>query len=130
VLDPQVVGPADAGTAWMIANASARARIALVDMIVLLVSKPEAASADRIGERFVYFRARIRTECAGYKSACPYDMHHSHRRHLLSSRLISTNVVAHISAGDLDLALDIRHPTSRHRDGWDALACSKAHLPM
>jgi hypothetical protein len=112
VLDPQVLGPADAGTAWMIANASVRARIALVVMIVLLVSKPEAASADRIGERGGYFRARIRMECARYKSACPYDMHHSHRRHLLSSRLISTNVGAHISAVDLDLALDMRHCTS------------------
>jgi len=35
------------------------------------VVEAEAASADWIGERCVYFRARIRMECAGYKSACP-----------------------------------------------------------
>ena len=71
MLDPQVVGPADAGTAWMTANASARARITLVDMIVLLLSKPEAASADWIGERGVYFRVRNRMAFAAYKSAFP-----------------------------------------------------------
>ena len=56
---PQVEGPADAGTAWMTANANARARAILVNMVILLVLKPEAASADLIRERRVYFRARI-----------------------------------------------------------------------
>jgi hypothetical protein len=46
VLDPQVVGPADAGTAWIAANKNARARVILVNMVDLLVLKPEAASAD------------------------------------------------------------------------------------
>jgi hypothetical protein len=40
VLDPQVLGPADAGAAWMTANANARARTVLVNMIILLVTKP------------------------------------------------------------------------------------------
>ena len=71
MLNPQVLGPADAGTAWMTANANARARTVLVNMIILLMSKPEAASADWTGERGVYFRARNRMEFAGYKSACP-----------------------------------------------------------
>jgi hypothetical protein len=62
VLYPQVLGPAAAGTAWMTTNANASARIVLIDMIVLLMSKPEAASADWIGGRCVYFRARIRME--------------------------------------------------------------------
>jgi hypothetical protein len=62
VLYPQVLGPAEAGTAWMTTNANASARIVLIDMIVLLMSKPEAASADWIGERNVYFRERIRME--------------------------------------------------------------------
>ena len=46
----------------MTTNANASARIVLIDMIVLLMSKPEAASADWIGERNVYFRERIRME--------------------------------------------------------------------
>jgi hypothetical protein len=46
VLDPQVVGPADAGTAWMAANTNARVRVILVNMVDLLVLKPEVASAD------------------------------------------------------------------------------------
>jgi hypothetical protein len=70
VLDPQVVGPADAGTAWTTANANARARTVLVNMAILLMSKPEAASADWIRKRGVYFRARNRMEFARYKSAC------------------------------------------------------------
>jgi hypothetical protein len=71
VLDPQVEGPADAGTAWMTANANASARIVFIDMIILLMPKPEAASADWIGERGVYFHARTRMECAENKAACP-----------------------------------------------------------
>ena len=46
VLDPQVLGPADAGTAEMTANAKARARvilvnIVLVNIVILLVWRPE-----------------------------------------------------------------------------------------
>jgi hypothetical protein len=40
VLNPQVLGPADAGTACMTANANARARTVLANMIILLVTKP------------------------------------------------------------------------------------------
>jgi hypothetical protein len=39
VLDPQVLGPADAGTAEMTANAKARARVILVNIVILLVWK-------------------------------------------------------------------------------------------
>ena len=60
VLDPQVEGPADAGTAWTTANANARAKVIRVNMVFLLVLKPELASADLIRERGVYFRARLR----------------------------------------------------------------------
>ena len=41
VLDPQVLGPADAGTAEMTANAKARARVILVNIVILLVWRPE-----------------------------------------------------------------------------------------
>ena len=70
MLDPQVEGPADAGTAWMTANANARAKVILVNMVILLVFKPEAASADLIRERSICFRARIRMGSARYKSSC------------------------------------------------------------
>ena len=43
----------------MTANANARAKVILVNMVNLLVVKPEAASADLIRERRVYFRVRI-----------------------------------------------------------------------
>ena len=46
VLYPQVLGSADAGTAWLTANASARARVILLNMVILLVWKPEVASAN------------------------------------------------------------------------------------
>jgi hypothetical protein len=47
VLCPQVVGAADAGTAEAAANAKARARVILVNMIFLLVGKPGMASPTR-----------------------------------------------------------------------------------
>jgi hypothetical protein len=37
--------------------ASASARVILVNMVILLMSKPELASADQIGVRGTYFRA-------------------------------------------------------------------------
>jgi hypothetical protein len=49
----------------MTANANARARTVLIDMVILLMSKPEAASADWIRERGVYFRARDRMKFRG-----------------------------------------------------------------
>ena len=70
VLYPQVLGPADAGAAKPTASANARARVILVNMLILLVWKPEAASAEGIERALVYFRARTRTELARYTSAC------------------------------------------------------------
>jgi hypothetical protein len=46
------------------------------------VVEAEAASADWIGERCVYFGARIRMECAGTSPRVRDDVHRSHRRHL------------------------------------------------
>jgi hypothetical protein len=37
--------------------ASASARVILVNMVILLIPKPELASADQIGARVAYFRA-------------------------------------------------------------------------
>src|SRR5712691_6285880 len=68
----------------MTANASASARVILVNIVILLVSKPEAASADWIGERGVYFRARIRMGFARYKSSCACAVRGSHRCQLCS----------------------------------------------
>jgi hypothetical protein len=39
-------------------------------MLILLVWKPEAASAEGIESAVVYFRARTRTGLARYTSAC------------------------------------------------------------
>jgi hypothetical protein len=38
--------------------ASASARVILVNMVILLMPKPELASADQIGVRGAYFRAQ------------------------------------------------------------------------
>ena len=43
---PHVLGPADAGTAALTANANARARVILLNMVILLVWKPEVAPTD------------------------------------------------------------------------------------
>jgi hypothetical protein len=70
VLYPQVLGPADAGTALPTASANARARVILVNMLILLVWKPEVASAEGIEKAVVYFRAGTCTRLARYTSAC------------------------------------------------------------
>jgi hypothetical protein len=67
---PHVLGPADAGTAALTANANARARVILLNMVILLAWKPEVAPTDWIGRRGGYFRARIRIGVAQYKSSC------------------------------------------------------------
>jgi hypothetical protein len=55
--------------------------VILVDMVILLVLKPEAASADWIGERSVYFRTRVRMEYDRYKPSCTVEVCGSHHRH-------------------------------------------------
>jgi hypothetical protein len=46
MLDPQVRGPADAGSTKPTAKASASIRVILDNMAILLVSKPQVASAE------------------------------------------------------------------------------------
>jgi hypothetical protein len=59
MLDPQVLGPADAGSAEKTAEASASVRAILDNMAILLVSKPQAASAEEeIGRRRRLFPRR------------------------------------------------------------------------
>jgi hypothetical protein len=43
---PHVLGPADAGTAELTANANAKVRVILLNMVILLVWKPEVASTN------------------------------------------------------------------------------------
>ena len=77
---PHVLGPADAGTAELTANANARARVILLNMVILLVLKPEMASADQIVARGVYFRPRIRMAFARYTSSWAPREPGSHKR--------------------------------------------------
>jgi hypothetical protein len=59
MLDPQVRGPADAGSTEPTAKASTSARVILDNMAILLVSKPQAASAEEeIGRRRRLFPGR------------------------------------------------------------------------
>jgi hypothetical protein len=52
--------PTDADTAVMAAIANARARVILANIVILLVAKPKAASADWIAQRGFYSRGGIR----------------------------------------------------------------------
>ena len=60
VLDPHVLGLADAGTAEMTANAKARARVILVNIVILLVWKPQWHVLDEV----IVQRAEIIARCA------------------------------------------------------------------
>jgi hypothetical protein len=52
--------PTDAGTAVMAAIANARASMTLVNIVILLVAKPEAASVDRSRNAALYSNGGIR----------------------------------------------------------------------
>ena len=54
----------------MAAIANAKASVILINMIILLVLKPNVAPADQIAQQDIYFRARIRMGFGQYKSSC------------------------------------------------------------
>jgi hypothetical protein len=62
--------PTDSGTVEMAAIANAKASVILINMIILLVLKPNVAPADQIAQQDIYFRARIRMGFGQYKSSC------------------------------------------------------------
>jgi hypothetical protein len=81
-------------------------------MLILLVWKPEAASADKIERAADYFRARIRTELGRYTCAC--GTRGARFTPLLS---IPAPNAPTISIFEHEHAEDA---TARHRDGIDA----------
>jgi hypothetical protein len=82
VLNPQVLGPADAGTAWMTTNANASARIVLIDMIVLLLSKPKRLLQTGSGGAAFISAHAFEWNARGTSPRVRDDVQRSHRRHL------------------------------------------------
>jgi hypothetical protein len=67
MLDPQLLGPAEAGTMELTAKTNASARVILESMAILLVRKPELASAQETGEMLRLF---LRLAFARRTSSC------------------------------------------------------------
>src|SRR5262245_53302069 len=87
-------------------------------MLILLVWKPEAASAEGIESALVYFRARTRTGLARYTSAC--GVRGARFTQLLS---VPARTRRRSSIFEDELRDD---DNARHRDGIDAAGSSGA----